>query len=359
MLYKNTNRMDKTSYFSSFCIKILMMKNIIYYAFISILLISCNQKEESIYIFFDGFTQGTTYHITYESPDSINYKEEIEHLLAEFDTSLSTYNTESVISKINRNQSNKTDYYLNTVLQKSKEVYENTDGAFDITVAPLVNAWGFGFKNKEKMTDEKVDSILQFIGFNQISFNDSIIEKKDPRVMIDMNAIAQGYSVDVVADFLEKKGVTNYLVEIGGEVKTKGVNPDQKAWRIGIDKPVENNFIPGADLQAIIQLNNQSLATSGNYRKFYEENGVKYSHTINPKTGYSVNHTLLSATVIAKDCITADAFATAFMVLGLEKSYDLVMSIEGLEAYFIYSDDEGNYLVKSTPAMKEIIEEVK
>lgn len=335
------------------------MKNIIFYTFISVLLISCNKKEKSEYIYFDGFTQGTTYHITYESPDSINYKEDIEYLLAEFDSSLSTYNTASVISKINRNESNRTDYYLHTVLQKSKEVYETTDGAFDITVAPLVNAWGFGFKNREEMTAEKVDSILEFVGFNLITFNDSGIEKKNPRVMIDMNAIAQGYSVDVVADFLENKGINNYLVEIGGEVKTKGMNPDHKAWRIGIDKPVDNNFIPGADLQAIIKLNNKSLATSGNYRKFYEENGVKYSHTINPKTGYSVNHSLLSATVIAKDCITADAFATAFMVLGLEKSYNLVMSIEGLEAYFIYSDSDGNYQVKSTPAMIEIIEEIK
>lgn len=335
------------------------MKNIIFYTFISILLISCNKKEKSNYIYFDGFTQGTTYHITYESPDNISYKEDVEHLLAEFDTSLSTYNTTSVISKINRNESNKTDYYLHTVLQKSKEVYENTSGAFDITVAPLVNAWGFGFKNKEEMTAEKVDSILQFVGFNMITFNDSVIEKKDPRVMIDMNAIAQGYSVDVVGAFLENKGITNYLVEIGGEVKTKGVNPDQKDWRIGIDKPVDNNFIPGADLQAIIKLNNKSLATSGNYRKFYEENGVKYSHTINPKTGYSVNHSLLSATVIANDCITADAFATSFMVLGLEKSYDLAMSIEDLEAYFIYSDKDGKYQVKSTPAMNAIIEEIR
>jgi thiamine biosynthesis lipoprotein len=335
------------------------MKNIIYSIFAGILIISCNNQDQSNYIYFDGFTQGTTYHITYESTDSINYKDDIEYLLAEFDSSLSTYNPTSVISKINRNESNRTDYYLNTVLQKSKEVYEITDGAFDITVAPLVNAWGFGFKNKEEMTAEKVDSILQFVGFGKITFNDSVIEKKDPRVMIDMNAIAQGYSVDVVADFLENHGIINYLVEIGGEVKTKGINPNQKAWRIGIDKPVDNNFIPGADLQAIIKLNNKSLATSGNYRKFYEENGVKYSHTIDPKTGYSVNHSLLSATVIAQDCITADAFATAFMVLGLGKSYDLVMSIDGLEAYFIYSDDEGDYQVKSTPAIKEIIEEVK
>lgn len=335
------------------------MKKLTYLSFILILLSSCTKQKETNYIHFGGFTQGTTYHITYESPDSINYKDDIEYLLAEFDTSLSTYNPESVISKINRNESDKIDYYLKVVLDKSKEVYDITHGAFDITVAPLVNAWGFGFKNKETMNKEKVDSILQFVGFNLISYNDSAITKKDPRLMLDMNAIAQGYSVDVVADFLEQKGISNYLVEIGGELKAKGVNKEGKDWRIGIDKPVENNFIPGADLEAIIKLSDKSLATSGNYRKFYEENGVKYSHTINPKTGYSVNHSLLSATVVANDCITADAFATAFMVLGLDKSYELVMSLPDIEALFIYSDDNGNYQVKSTPAMKSLIEEVK
>ena len=335
------------------------MKNLIYLVSALVIVTSCIQSEDKNYIHIEGFTQGTTYHITYKSIDSINYKEDIEYLLAEFDTSLSTYNPQSVISKINRNESDKTDYYLQVVLNKSKEIYNITNGAFDITVAPLVNAWGFGFKNKEKMTKEKVDSILQFVGFDLISFNDSTISKKDPRLMIDMNAIAQGYSVDVVADFLEQKGIDNYLVEIGGELKAKGLNAKGNDWRVGIDKPIENNFVPGADLQAIIKLSNKSLATSGNYRKFYEEDGIKYSHTINPKTGYSVNHSLLSATVIADDCITADAFATAFMVLGLDKSYELVMSLENIEALFIYSDNNGNYQVKSTPAMKKLIEEVK
>lgn len=335
------------------------MKKIIYIAFLTFTITSCIQSEDPNYLHVEGFTQGTTYHITYKSIDSINYKKDIEYLLAEFDTSLSTYNPESVISKVNRNESDKIDYYLYTVLNKSKKIFDVTNGAFDITVAPLVNAWGFGFKNKEEMTSEKVDSILEFVGFNLISFNDSVISKKDPRVMLDMNAIAQGYSVDVVADFLEKKGITDYLVEIGGELKARGINPKGKDWRVGIDKPIENNLIPGENLQAIIKLSNKSLATSGNYRKFYEENGVKYSHTIDPKTGYSVNHSLLSATVIANDCITADALATSFMVLGLDKSYEMVMSMENIEAYFIYSDEKGNYQVKYTPAMKGLIKEVE
>ena len=335
------------------------MKKLLIILFTGLFICSCNQKPKTTYISFGGFTQGTTYTITYESINSIDYQDEIDYLLAEFDTSLSTYNSSSLITKINNNESNKTDYYLNVVLQKAEEVYKSTNGAFDITVAPLVNAWGFGFKNKEEMTNAKVDSILDFIGFDKISIRDSLIIKQDPRVMLDMNAIAQGYSVDVVADFLEKKGIINYLVEIGGEVKTKGVNKKGKAWKIGIDKPFDNNFVPGENLQAIIKLTNKSLATSGNYRKFYELDGVKYSHTIDPKSGYSVNHSLLSATVIANDCITADAYATAFMVMGLEKSYELVMKLPDLEAYFIFSDENGDYQVKATPALQELIEEVK
>ncbi|MFO7827445.1 MAG: FAD:protein FMN transferase [Bacteroidales bacterium] len=334
------------------------MRNL-YILILSILLLaSCNPPPKSNYISLDGFTQGTTYHITYESPDSIDYQNDIEIILANFDSSLSTYNQSSVITKINNNQSDYADHCLQTVFNKAEEVYKRTNGAFDITVAPLVNAWGFGFKNKSEITKPLIDSILNFVGFDKISLKDSLIIKTDPRVMIDMNAIAQGYSVDVIADFLDKKEIENYLVEIGGEVKTKGVNHKQKAWRIGIDKPIDNNMIPGENLQAIITLNNKSLATSGNYRKFYERDGIKYSHTINPKTGYPVTHTLLSATVIANDCMTADAYATAFMVLGLEKAFELVEKLPDIEAYFVYSDENGDYCVKSTPGMNDWIEEV-
>jgi len=333
------------------------MKRLLLLLTIGLFTFSCNQKPS--YISFGGFTQGTTYSISYESQEMINYQSEIEYLLAKFDTSLSTYNPHSVITKINFNESNKTDHYINVVLTKSKEVYELTNGAFDITVGPLVNAWGFGFKNKEEITNAKVDSILEFVGFDLFSFENSVILKKDPRVMLDVNAIAQGYSVDVVANFLETKGVTNYLVEIGGELKTKGLNSKSKEWKIGIDKPFDNNNIPGENLQAIVKLSNKSLATSGNYRKFYERDGIKYSHTINPKTGYPVTHSLLSATVIANDCITADAYATAFMVIGLDDAFKLAEKLCDIEAYFIYSDENGAYQEKLTPAMQEIIKKVK
>lgn len=335
------------------------MKKLLLFLFIVFFISSCNQKPKSTYIKFGGFTQGTTYNITYESNDNINYQDQVEYLLAEFDSSLSTYNELSVISKINYNESNLTDEYIRNVFAKANDVYINTKGSFDITVAPLVNAWGFGFKNKEEITNAKIDSILEFVGFQNIRVKDSVIIKDDPRIMIDVNAIAQGYSVDVVADFLEEQGIANYLVEIGGEVKTRGVNKKGKVWKIGIDKPIDNNMVPGENLQAIVSLSNKSLATSGNYRKFYERDGVKYSHTINPRTGYPVTHSLLSATVIANDCITADAYATAFMVIGLEKAFDLATKLPDLEAYFIYSDENGNFQVKATLRMEEIIEEVK
>ena len=320
---------------------------------------SCNQKPKTNYISFGGFTQGTTYNITYESNNSINYKDQVEYLLAEFDTSLSTYNQHSAISKINNNESNLTDEYIRAVFAKANEVFKNTKGSFDITVAPLVNAWGFGFKNKEDITNAKIDSLLEFVGFQNVCIKDSVIIKNDPRMMIDVNAIAQGYSVDVVADFLEEHGITNYLVEIGGEIKTKGVNKKGKVWKIGIDKPFDNNMVPGENLQAIVYLSNKSLATSGNYRKFYEHDGIKYSHTIDPKTGYPVTHSLLSATVIANDCMTADAYATAFMVMGLEKAFDLATKLPDLEAYFIFNSENGEFQIKVTPIMQELIEEVK
>jgi FAD:protein FMN transferase len=332
------------------------MRKIVFSLFILLFVWSCSKKTD--YINIAGFTQGTTYSITYLSQGNRNYQPEIENLLAEFDTSLSTYNKLSVITRINDNTASWADDYLQAVFMRAQEISKLTDGAFDITVGPLVNAWGFGFSKKEEMNKHKIDSILLFVGYSKVWMVNDMVLKADPRIKIDMNAIAQGYAVDVVADFLENQKVENYLIEIGGEVRTKGLNPKNEAWKIGIDKPIDNNNLPGENMQAIVHLSNKSLATSGNYRKFYELDGIKYSHTIDPKTGYPVNHSLLSATIIANDCMTADAFATACMVMGLEKSIDLIENHPELDAYFIYSDNEGNYKVKSTSGIDDIIEEL-
>ena len=305
-----------------------------------------------------GLTQGTSYHITYESKDSVNLQYEIDSLLSDFDRSFSTYLPSSIISRINRNER---DVAINEhfikVFNKAYKIYKATDGVFDITVAPLVNVWGFGFTEKTNVDSTMIDSLLQYVGMDKVTLEDRKIQKKHNETMLDCNAIAQGYAVDVIADYFDRKGIKNYLVEIGGEINTRGVNEKGNIWLIGIDKPIEGNIIPGMYLQAKIRLKNSSLATSGNYRKFYEKDGIKYAHSINPKTGYPVLKKLLSATVIAEDCMTADAYATAFMVMGLEKTKEFLREYKELEAYLIYSDDQGEYKVFTTGGMRRNIME--
>ncbi|MCB9359674.1 MAG: FAD:protein FMN transferase [Flavobacteriales bacterium] len=303
----------------------------------------------------EGFAQGTTYHVTYISKSGKNFQRAIDSLLIEIDNSLSTYQPKSIISKFNQSDSTQQiDKLFLDVFNDAKLVFENTDGAFDPTVAPLVNAWGFGFENIENTDSTFIDSLLQYVNFNAVTVNDSFVVKSNTNIMLDFNAIAQGYSVDVLAEFLEAKDIENYMVEVGGELRVKGKNTNNKLWRIGIDKPIENN--ENRDLQAIINLENTALATSGNYRKFYEKDGVKYSHTLNPKTGYPVQHTLLSATVLAKTCSMADAYATAFMVLGLEKSKEIVAANPDLRVLFIYVDEKNEFQTFASQEISKFIE---
>ncbi len=277
-------------------------------------------------------------------------------MLRKFDLSLSAYDEQSLISKINRNEPHvKLDKYFRKVFHKAEEVYHISGGAFDITIGRLASAWGFGPNTIITADSSIIDSLLQFVGMDKVSIEGNTIVKQHPNIRLDVNAIAQGYSIDVVAEFLDRKGIINYKVEIGGEVKSKGVNEKGNIWRIGIDKPIDNNMGPGQNLQAVVELENKSLATSGNYRNFYEKNGIKYSHCINPKTGYPVISRLLSATVMTDDCMTADAFATAFMIMGLEKSIILLSNQDTVKAYLIYSDENGNYKTYMTPGMKRYL----
>jgi FAD:protein FMN transferase len=320
-----------------------------------LILISCQQKKKNEYTMIAGFTQGTTYHITYENSVHRDLKDDVDSILHDFDLSLSTYIPESIISKVNENKDVEVDNYFKEVFEHGRKVWEKSNGEFDMTIAPIVNAWGFGFTKKSNIDSALIDSLLQYVGMNKVKIENNHVVKSAPGVMLDANAIAQGYSVDVVSDYFEKLGIQNYLVEIGGEVRAKGKNKDGVYWRIGIDKPIEGNYEPGKNLQAIMQLKNKSLATSGNYRKFYEENGVKYAHSIDPKTGYPSRDSLLSVTVIAKNCIDADAWATAFMVSGLHKSIQLINTLDNLEGYFIYSDKEGKFKVWETKGIKDIL----
>lgn len=348
-----------------------MAKRTIYIivAFLILVLLSyVNYKKNEILI-LDGFTQGTTYHIVYKQPYSPgyflntklhDYQEEIDSLLMEFDRSLSIYLPGSVISRINNNEKDvKVDSLFRVVFYKAKEVNELSDGAFDITVGPLVNAWGFGPELREQIDSTLIDSLIQFVGMDNVRIEEDMVIKSEPGVKLDVNAIAQGYSVDIIAGFLSSKGIKNYLVEIGGEIRAAGRKKKGTAWKVGVDKPYDNNYIPGQDLQVILALEDNSMATSGNYRKFFEKNGVKYSHSIDPKTGYPVRHNLLSVTVTAPDCMTADAFATAFMILGLEKSVKLVKKLEKIEAYFIYSDKDGSFCTEFTDGFGKIIIDAK
>lgn len=307
----------------------------------------------------EGEAQGTTYHITYFDTSNRDFKPEIVQILKDFDLSVSTYIPNSIISKINSNQKDvEVDKYFIACFKKAKEVWKNTEGAFDPTVYPLVNAWGFGPGKKQKIEPRKIDSILKFVGFDLINLKGKHIVKKDPRVQLDFNAFAQGYSVDVVSEFLNSKGISSYVVEIGGEVYAKGKKSDGSNWTVGIEKPIDNKESVN-DLKALVKLENLAIATSGNYRKFIIENGVKYAHHINPKTGYPTKNNLLSASLFAKECISSDANATGILVMGLEKAKLFLASHPELQAYLIYSDENGNYKEYETSGIKSILTDVE
>ena len=309
-------------------------------------------------LFIEGEAQGTSYHITYLDKKNRDFKYKIEKILRNFDLSVSTYIPNSIISKINSNVENvKLDKYFITCFNKAKEVWKNTDGTFDPTVYPIVNAWGFGPGKKQQIEKQKIDSMMQFVGFNLIEIKENKIVKKDPRVALDFNAFAQGYSVDVVSDFLISKGINSFVVEIGGEVYAKGKNGDGLDWTVGIEKPIDNK-LDANPIKAIAILDNLAVATSGNYRRFVVEDGIKYAHHIDPKTGFPTKNNLLSASVFSIDCISADANATGILVMGLEKAKLFLASHTELQAYLIYSDESGKYQVFVTPGLMNIIKEV-
>ncbi len=325
-----------------------------------LLFINGCQTKKSEYTKISGFAQGTTYHITYENSTKQDYSQDIDSILKAFDKSCSMYDSTSIISRINNNDPTvEADDWFVDVFKKSAEVSTLSGGALDITVGPVVHAWGFGNAPIAKHDKAYIDSLLQYVGMDKVKLEGRKVIKKYPGVSLDVNAVAQGYSVDVVSKFFEGKGIKNYLVEIGGEVHCKGTNAKNKLWHVGIDKPNDDNLAPGDQLEAVIELDNQSLTTAGNYRKFFVENGVKYGHTIDPKTGFPAKNTLLSATVIADDAVTADAWDTAFMVLGLEKSKELLKKLPGIEVYFIYSDQKGQFQVYFSEGLKKKIVEQK
>lgn len=309
------------------------------------LLVSCNgngQKKDYIYHLDQGEIFTTGFHIKYAY--NKNLKEEIMAEFDRFNLSLNPFMENSIITKVNNNEPTELDSMFIKVFRKSMEVSEKSGGKFDITVSPLINAWGFGFKNMDSVTPEIIDSLKEFVGYKKITIDQQgHIVKSDPRITINTSAIAKGYACDVIADLLERYGVENYMVEIGGEIAAKGVNEKGDCWRIGVDKPIDDQLGMQHDLQTVLSLCDKSMATSGNYRNFYVKDGKKYAHTIDPQNGYPSEQDILGATVIADDCMTADAYATAFMAMGLERSKEIAKDIPGLYYYFIYAKDDNTF----------------
>ena len=320
---------------------------------IAIFLLGSCKREDVHYIDVEGKAQGTTFHITYSDSLSRDFSNDIDSLFRLIDHSMSLWDSTSIISRINQNDTSAVpDEHFMNVLNRSSQISVITGGAFDVTVGPLVRAWGFSIKNNKPLPDSAtIHQMKKLIGYQKISLVDDRIVKADPEIQLDFNAIAQGYTVDLMSEFLQTYGIHDYLVEIGGEVRAKGVNREGSLWQVGIDKPVDT-LTTGRPLQTIISLQDKALATSGSYRHFLKKEGKKLSHIIDPATGYPVSHTLVSVSVLADDCMTADAFATAFLVMGIEKAM-MVARDQQLEIYCIYTDEDGNFQVKATAGFLE------
>ena len=316
---------------------------------------ACTGKKELKLYKFSGATQGTYYAITYCADNNENLQPAVDSLLKQFDRSVSAYLPASIISRLNNNDTTVTaDQIYEMVFKKSMEVSEATDGAFDITVGPLVNAWGFGFSKKAKVDRALVDSLLPLVGYRNVKLSKGKLIKTDPRIRVDFDAIAQGYTSDWLAHFFETKGIQNYLIDVGGEVLGRGLKPDGQIWSVAIEMPSKNSD-DERKIQTILSLKDKAISTSGSYRKYYEENGTRYSHTIDPSNGYPVKHSLLSVSVLAVDCITADAYATAFMVMGLEKSKAFLANHPEIQAYFISDDHHGGFSIYYTPGFEQLL----
>ena len=295
------------------------------------------QQRNMPYQHDKGFIFGTVYSVTYQSDK--NLQAEIEAALRQVDGEFSMFNDTSTVARINRGEYPTQSAMYQEVFHLAQTVHEETDGAFDITVAPLVNAWGFGFKHEQMPTRHQVDSLLKI------------------RNQYDFSAIAKGYGSDVVARLLRSRDISNFMVEIGGEIVTQGISEKRLPWKIGVTKPTDDSLSVNGELQTVLNVTDIAMATSGNYRNFYYKGGRKYAHTIDPKTGYPVQHPLLSATVLGKSCAVADAYATSFMVLGMEKAQEVLQRHPELMAYFIYARPDGTNGVWFSPSLKSKIEE--
>ncbi len=318
-----------------------------------VVIVATSYFTQKNYRYKQGLVFGTSYHIIYES--KTNYDTQIDSLFVVFDNSLSTYNKQSILSKVNRNEGVALNDYVTHLFKEAIRCSAETDGAFDITVTLLVDAWGFGSGEKLQEVDSlTVDSLMQYVGMDKVRLQNGKILKAKPEIQLNVNAVAKGYGVDVIADYLENVGIKNYLVEIGGEIRALGENAERNTWTTAINKPIDDSTQMNNEVQdEIVLMADGAMATSGNYRNFYIRNGKKYAHTINPKTGYPVSHNLLSATVLMPTCLEADALATAFMVVGFEEGTELAKKLN-VPVYFIYEKNGKNSVYMSESFKKRL-----
>ncbi|MDR1950784.1 MAG: FAD:protein FMN transferase [Bacteroidales bacterium] len=313
-----------------------------YFLLLSLFLVSCAKQPQLVR--FSGEALGTYYEVTYYDISGTNYQSKVDSILKAFLFVASLHEPASEICAVNNNENIVLSPMFQDIFNKAVWTSEFSDGAFDFTIGPLVKAYGFWNKQREEITDAKIAEYLNLVNYKGVQLVDGKIIKQNPNMKIDFNSIAKGYSVDIIGEFLEEKGINTYLIDIGGEVLGKGRKPNGDCWRVGVEKPAETAD-SDRKVETIIDLCNSALATSGNYRKYYEKDGKRYSHMIDPKTGKSVEHTLLSVTVRDSTTWRADALATAMMVWGVEKSLQMLEKLPNVEAYFISAGNDGTFVI--------------
>ncbi|MDR2139256.1 MAG: FAD:protein FMN transferase [Tannerella sp.] len=311
-------------------------------------------RQEAPYYEESGTVFHTRYHIKYQSDRLLT--DRIDAEFQAFNLSLNPFNPHSLLAKVNRNEDVAVDEWFAAVFNRSMEVSARSEGMFDVTAAPLINLWGFGFERKDSVSQPVIDSLLTFVGYRKVRLENSHVVKDDPRMKLNFSAIAKGFACDVIAGMLEREGVANYMVDIGGEIAVNGLNPNGHCWRVGISKPEDDPGGMNTQMNGIVQLCGKcGLATSGNYRNFYEKDGKRYAHIIDPRTGYPSEQSILSATIVASDCMTADAYATACMSMGVEKAMQMMDLLPGVEYYFIFSTPDSLFQVKHSEGLSTML----
>ena len=327
------------------------MKRVVFVLCVAIIA-SCSRQPQKIVL--QGLAQGSYYAVTYFDEQGRNFQHEIDSIFHAVDMSVNLWVDSSIISKVNRNEEVTLDSIFINNFNIAQEAAQLSDGYFDPTISPIVAAWGFSYKTGDSITPQLIDSLKQLVDYRKIRIENEKIVKENPSIQLDFNAIAQGYTSDMIASFLDSRGIKNYLVDTGGEIMARGEKPDGKPWIVGIEKPAEN-WDSEQVVQTRIALRDKGLVTSGSTRKYVERNGKRYSHCIDPKTGYPVEHQLLSVTVLADNSVWADALASICMVMGKEKSLPLIENLDEVEAYYIYVNERNELETFATNGFQNLI----